>query len=295
MSSGRISAGLVLGTLAEKTVAFVKEQLVGWRDDPTRPHESAEPRLNAQLCKFLNAFARSRFPMIAFNHEERQPGRHATDMSVTMGRVEAVSPGANIYDPFLLIEGKRLPAPATDREQEYLTGFARRSGGIQRFKLGLHGAGMSRGMIVGYVQAGALAEWFRTLNTWIGALAREAPNDHDAWEASEKLHSFGETPDGMAVCDSEHARASGDPVQLHHAWIDMSRIETARQEAQDDARRQPIRGRRSRRRSRSRRSAPRRLGASRSSAAPSSATTAPLGLAPSRASVTGTCPSPSNA
>lgn len=237
MSGGRISAGLVPGTLAEKTIAFVKEQLIGWRDDPTRPSETVEPRLNAQLCKFLNANARSRFPMIAFNHEERQAGRHATDMSVTMGRVEAVSPDANIYDPFLLIEGKRLPAPATDREKEYLTGFAHRSGGIQRFKLGLHGAGMARGMIVGYVQAGALAEWFRTLNRWIGAFARMAPSDHDAWDVSEKLHSFSETCHGMAACDSEHARTSGDPVRLHHAWIDMGRIAEPRSPQADASRR----------------------------------------------------------
>ena len=56
------------------------------------------------------------------------------------------------YDPYLVIEGKRLPAPTSDREKEYVTGFDRITGTLQRFKLGLHGGRLDIGAMVAYVQ-----------------------------------------------------------------------------------------------------------------------------------------------
>ena len=57
-----------------------------------------------------------------------------------------------IYDPFLVFEGKRLPAPVVSREREYVIGGAKKSGGIRRFKLGLHGAQQTTAAMVGYIQ-----------------------------------------------------------------------------------------------------------------------------------------------
>src|SRR5947199_34120 len=44
-------------------------------------------------------------------------------------------------DSFFSFEAKRLPTPGTGREKEYVTGNGiKQSGGIERFKKGLHGS-----------------------------------------------------------------------------------------------------------------------------------------------------------
>ena len=141
-SIGRITSGIDReNTLAIKTINFVSRQLPAWRDDPVRPQEQAEDRLNLQLCKFLDSRARNEFPMVRFDHEEYQPGRRRVDLSASP--VEATTIGAKlhtVYDPILVFECKRLPAPSLDREKEYVTGGKEHtSGGLQRFKLGGHG------------------------------------------------------------------------------------------------------------------------------------------------------------
>jgi hypothetical protein len=72
-----------------------------------------------------------------------------------------------IYDPFLVFEGKRLPAPSKAREREYVSGGTAYSGGIQRFKRGLHGATVEQAAIVGYVQDDGFAQWLTRINSWI--------------------------------------------------------------------------------------------------------------------------------
>lgn len=218
-ATGRITRGIEPGRLVTRTIDFVRNALAVWRDDPERPHETAEDALNAQLCKFLNARARSTFPMVAFNHQERQKTRRTIDMSVTP--LKAVLRDTSIYEPILVVEGKRLPAPATDREREYLTGFERRSGGIQRFKLALHGGALGRAMMVGYLQGGSASEWERRLNDWIEELGASPPTAHDVWDASDRLREFEEHPGGTASCRSDHARPSGVRIRLDHAWVEM--------------------------------------------------------------------------
>lgn len=217
-SAGRITSGLKSGTLVEQTIAFVRGALAAWRDDRTRPAETAEEALNAQLCKFLNARARVQFPMVQFNHEERQSTRYKVDLSAT--RLKALVGGESIYEPVLVLEGKRLPAPSHDREREYLTGLAQRSGGIQRFKLALHGSKLGRAMIVAYVQNGAMRGWVEQLNAWVDELAA-SPTNLEAWDASDRLRDFEEHAGRTASCRSDHARPSGPRIRLDHAWVDM--------------------------------------------------------------------------
>jgi len=89
--SGKITSGIEPDSLLLQTIAFVYGQLAGWRDDPDRPFEEAEDKLNLQLCKFLDAHARNEFPMIRFDHEEYQVGRRRVDMSASP--VETVAVG----------------------------------------------------------------------------------------------------------------------------------------------------------------------------------------------------------
>ncbi len=52
-SSGLLTSGIEPNTdkLVLKTISFIYQQLPRWRDDPNRPDEQSEDKLNLQLCK----------------------------------------------------------------------------------------------------------------------------------------------------------------------------------------------------------------------------------------------------
>jgi hypothetical protein len=202
----------------------VREQLPNWRDDPARPHQQAEDKLNLQLCKFLDSRARNDFPMVRFDHEEYQSARRTVDLSASLvdsTRVEARL--YTIYDPILLLEGKRLPPPSSGREKEYVTGSEHKSGGIQRFKLGLHGLELNLVAMIGYVQAHTTAYWQKKINEWIVQLAIGSLQDGCAWTVQETLEPVGANiAKGILSYRSWHNRISGNTIEIHHLWIVMN-------------------------------------------------------------------------
>ncbi len=223
--SGKITSGIEPDSLLLQTIAFVYGQLAGWRDDPDRPSEQAEDKLNLQLCKFLDAHARKEFPMIRFDHEEYQVGRRRADMSASP--VETVVLEARthtIYNPVLVLEGKRLPAPSSAREREYVTSETddKISGGIQRFKRRLHGGKLNLAVMIGYVQKRSPAHWITKINEWISQLAGGQIKDGCAWATGEALEPLkARVTEGIASYRSVHSRSSGDDIELHHLWVVM--------------------------------------------------------------------------
>ena len=226
-SIGRITSGLVeQDNLGLRTIDFVGKQLPTWRDDPDRPFEQAEPKLNSQLCDFLDSRARNVFPMVRFKHEELQLGRRSVDLSAKP--VESMVLEARlytIYDPILVLECKRLPAPSSDRKREYVTGGEKRNGGIQRFKLGLHGAGLGLVAMIGYVQKHSVRHWHREINEWISELCSGTVTDVCEWNEKEALEPLEENVrKSLAICRSVHIRTIGksiNVVEIHHLWISM--------------------------------------------------------------------------
>lgn len=224
---GKITSGLAPGTLALKTIGFVRDQLPFWRDDSSRPDEQSENKLNLQLCKFLNAKARNDFPMVHFEHEEYQSDRRSVDVSASP--VTEATIGASlftIYDPITVFECKRLPAPSPDREKEYVTGgIEHKTGGIQRFKLGLHGANHDIAAMVGYIQERSAREWYEEINKWIIELSSGALADVCVWNMSEMLDQLQEDSlKGIANCRSTHNRKGSklsNEIVIRHLWIKM--------------------------------------------------------------------------
>jgi len=220
---GRISQGPT-ELLVEQTLEFVRRELAGWRDDPERVAEDAEERLNAQLCKYLNVASNHRFPMIHFSHEEKQTGIRRVDMSAlpAMGQFVGLT-YHSIYDPFLVLEGKRLPAPSRSREREYVTGGNEKSGGIQRFKLGLHGANQTIAAIIGYVQQGGVGDWERNINNWIRELVGKPASTGEEWFNEEQLIQLEEDRDSrIAIATSSHKRvgnAVSHDIGIRHLWV----------------------------------------------------------------------------
>lgn len=226
---GKITCGLEANTLTERTIEFVMNELPNWRDDLSREPEEAEERLNAQLCKFLDVIARRKLKMVFFHHEEKQTGTRRVDFSaLPTERIIIGSTYHTIYSPFLVFEGKRLPAPngKSKREREYVTGGAETSGGIQRFKLGLHGAKLKLAVIIGYVQQGKIREWVAQINSWIDELAATKSSDDLTWETDEKLIKFREyKTKRIGTAFSKHTRR-GDvispKIHVRHLFVDLS-------------------------------------------------------------------------
>lgn len=230
-SRGRLSIRPTAGDgIIPRTLAFIRSQLPAWRDDPKRPSDSSEKRLNYSLCNFLDLRSRTLHPMVRFVHETLQAGSHSADIGIHGADEETLVDAVpySMYEPFLVLEAKRLPAPTKDREREYVTGptgdAAKPTGGIQRFKLSLHGGGVETAAVVGYVQEQSPEHWHRTINGWIAALDGSTPNGC-TWTASETLQELSSDPlQGTAESVSTHTRmgqcASGS-ITLHHLWVSM--------------------------------------------------------------------------
>jgi hypothetical protein len=210
---------------ALKTLRFIEDHLAAWRDDPDRRAAERERDLNSQLCKFLNVVARqSDFAMVHFHHEEPQGQSHSADFSANPSNAGWIEGRQYTkYDPILVMEGKRLPTPGSGREREYVASprGEKPGGGIQRFKLGLHGAQLSVAGMVGYVQAHACADWFATINHWIDDLASSGD---PLWSTDDRLDRFiVDAGSHVSRCESEHTRSSAASrtLRLVHLWLEM--------------------------------------------------------------------------
>ncbi len=227
--TGEITSGIKFQTFQLTIITFIQQQLPIWRDDSDRPDELSEDKLNLQLCKFLDSHARNILPMVRFDHEEYQTGRRSVDLSASPQ--ESVSFEAvvyTIYDPIVVIECKRLPAPSSSRAKEYVTGPTpeKISGGIQRFKLGLHGAKLNLSAIIGYVQDHSACHWHKKINGWISELVSNPIGDGCIWTTDESLKAFeGDTSRGIYSYRSIHSRTGdivNNEIELHHLWVTMN-------------------------------------------------------------------------
>lgn len=222
-SIGRLASSAVQNSLIEQTIEFVWGCLIPWRNDPDRPFAEGEEELNAQFHNFLQSCANETFPMVLFQHEQRQEGRRRVDLSVKpVKRIIIEGVTYTKYHPILVIEGKRLPAPSKTRAREYVSGVEELSGGIQRFKLGLHGKEHATVIILGYLQQGNLQEWHSRINGWISDLARDQSDD---WANHEVLAAFSHHRGGQkARASSKHPRlkeCKTPEIQILHFWIQM--------------------------------------------------------------------------
>lgn len=169
--------------------------------------------------------------MACFQHEDPQHRRRSGDIGVhsTEDVTQIGASGYAIYKPFMIIEAKRLPAPTRDREREYVTGTNQTTGsatgGIQRFKLGQHGAQVETSVIVGYIQSQTVQHWHAAINQWITDLVAKPSSDGCDWSQTDTLGQlFCNEEQGTSTTESTHQRF-GECVtpfiRIHHFWIVM--------------------------------------------------------------------------
>ena len=222
----RVDHGSDVRLSYDNIIGFVAKVLPEWRDDPDRPPNDAEVRLTNHLADALNRAAHLRFDAIKFSPEtpDDSVGGRTLDLAAKPLYIKVELDGRlhSVYDILLPIECKRLPTPkgVGRDEREYVHSASSSTGGIQRFKVGLHGARHPRGVLIGYMQSGTSEEWHTTINGWLEAMA----GTDASWHADEQLSVVAARP--VQRRRSTHRRSIGGlpatPVTLDHLWIDLS-------------------------------------------------------------------------
>ena len=116
------------------------------------------------------------------------------------------------HEPLFVVEAKRLPSPTF--ETEYVKG-QNNNGGIERFKTGKHGKGLTECAIVGFIEKETSDAWLKKINDWIKGLAK---TDDKHWDKDEVLKEL-EKDTSHVYLNSIAYTKKPKKVSLHHIWV----------------------------------------------------------------------------
>lgn len=214
------------GWTRDVVIRFIFEELPIWRSRQDRPRESAETRLTSQLCAHLTSAARRTpgFDAFQFRVEEGDEtfkARKIDLVAAAIGSVVVEGRRFTDFETILPVECKRLPIPtsSTRDPREYVITAQKTTGGIQRFKFGLHAASHNEAAMIAYVQEGSISEWFDRVQSWIHELC---VSDVPGWTKQDLLQKevFHEKTK-TAIQRSMHERPGHEPIHLRHLWIEL--------------------------------------------------------------------------
>lgn len=118
--------------------------------------------------------------------------------------------------PLFVVESKRLPNPnGRENKREYVIGI-NENGGIERFKLGKHGKGMSIAGMLGFIEHNNPNHWKNEINEWIHTLS----NEDTFWNDDEQLKLKEEKSD-YTYLTSKARKISNEVMDLYHIWIEI--------------------------------------------------------------------------
>ncbi len=226
-SKTRILGGL--GTLLgpppdaqfRKVVEFLKIHLPKFAERVLEDQICLENSLNERLSIFItNAAVRENF---FANREKIEDETRGDSPAVDIGiflKIEDI--GAN--PPLITVfEGKRLSTELPKRRwREYVIGHEKKGkqrhcGGIERFKLAIHGRNLDHAGMIGYLQDGTPDDWHEKINSWICDL--NGGSFEPEWSETEQL-AFQYSDKSIAEYSSTVNRSSSK-LSLTHLWIDL--------------------------------------------------------------------------
>lgn len=143
------------------------------------PSKIRENLISQELKIFLNRKGKDEVFTFEFQWEDSESKRSPDFAVITVK-------DRNPFDftkAFFVIEAKRLPTGA-GREKEYVEGNL---GGIERFKRGHHGAGLSQSAMIGYVQENDCSHWHTEINKWINDLISNNSDATIFWDSDDLL------------------------------------------------------------------------------------------------------------
>jgi hypothetical protein len=184
-----------------------------------------EKGFTQELCKMLNREVILPIIFDRDNMENTEDGHSpSTDFGVYPKSKLVIERNGEIdldgYE-FLRIEAKILGVKEAYREKEYLIGMDSKKepklcGGVERFKLGIHGSKLQQCGMIGYLVEGTFEEWHDKINTWV----KELSNTNTNWSETEKLQQL-YIHDFFCECNSEHDRVESisPKVKIKHYWV----------------------------------------------------------------------------
>ena len=228
---GNLDAGVLeLGAFCREIVSFIERELPIWRQRPELFQVEDEPRLNQSLCLHLDRASRHGFDSIRFLQEPIQgSGRNADIGALPVNIITVQGISYHDYEQLLPIECKRLPTPSGSRRSdlEYVHGMpGQRTGGIERFKHGLHGRENRHALIVAYVQGRSFAQWQTVINARLVEMANDGATA-ELWSPAEPLSEPTSSKNAeVARLTSRHKRLQPpccfDSVDMEHLWLLMN-------------------------------------------------------------------------
>lgn len=211
--------GPSLNTQFEMVVEFLKTHLPKFAEFILNANIENENGLNSQLSRFItNAAAQEIFfAEREIMEDETRGDSPAVDIGIHL-KVEDIG-----IDPPLItvFEGKRLTTKLPNKRcREYVIGHEKggkhiHCGGIERFKLAIHGGKLNYAGMIGYLQDGTPD--IGKINVWICDLCSQ-PFD-PAWSEREQL-----TPgkiDGRVAKYSSIVNRVGSELNLTHLWLNL--------------------------------------------------------------------------
>jgi len=205
--------------IIEKIIIFVYNHLCIWRDGLRSAYNKNENEITANLSKLLNVYARKGNLPFIFFHQEPQGKKRMVDISV-------YPYSEDIYEKIVTVfECKRLSEDIRGkRKDEYVTDYKKTGGGIQRFKLEVHGQYHEIVGMIGYLQTGTFQEWKEKINYCITELSKKPDENNLNWNTDEKLTTLKHDNDRKKYhAKSIHKRKTKSNITIHHLWIDMTK------------------------------------------------------------------------
>lgn len=208
-------------------VTFVEKHLSQFAKKYAGSSIKNENGLNQELCFLLNYYARIECCFFIFQNEAMEDVEKGNSPRVDFGvRVLPVnSEFYNTQESFFAMEAKRLCQTGKAREKEYLIGREKDGkynlcGGVERFKMAIHGKNLRYGAVIGYVQAYDFHYWQRTIDGWIDELIAGKIFSCSYWSEKDKLQLLNQTASTAKYC-SENSRQNGSII-LFHLWVNLN-------------------------------------------------------------------------
>ncbi len=226
-SSGVLTNGITKDASIKAVVEFISKYFAQFSERVKGETTTSERVLTDKLCKFLNRHASS-FPFY-FHHENVENTEKGNNPQVDIGTVsrsellQVEDRAYGEFDSFFSIEAKRLPTPGAKREKEYVIGTDKASGGIERFKKGIHGENLKYAAMIGYIQSEDAPHWFVQVNDWISDLIATVPSE---WNDNDKLIELLTDKKGtiLSTYTSRNSRvtSSGGIITIFHFWVTLT-------------------------------------------------------------------------
>ena len=207
------------GKINKCLLEFVDETLPVFQTEFKGLNISSEEVLTEHLVKTFAYHSNGKLPFI-FLQEAIQKQTKGQNRKVDLGVFLHYKDDA----PFFTFEAKRLPTLPKSREKEYVIGndSYKPTGGIERFKLNLHGINLKESGIIGYVQSDTVQEWSNKINGWIYELIGSTSISEIFWSKSDLLINTENKTGVITKYKSENERTDKSTIVLHHFLVDIT-------------------------------------------------------------------------